>query len=65
MTQHQLWDFVRPKTEDPNSVWRVTKIKGDRVNAELQQNELEPLQVRKVEASHDFFISLEEEEGDD
>ena len=60
--QHQLWDFVRPRTEHPNSVWRVIDIKGDRVTAEARPNQLNPRQVRRVSATADFFISLEKEE---
>ena len=63
---HQLWDFVRPRTEHPDSTWRVIAIDYDkkRLNAELRPGELEPPIVRRVEAPFDFFISLEEEEKD-
>ena len=60
--QHQLWDFVRPRVEHPDSVWRVIEVKGDRVTAELRPNKLKPRQVRRVSGTADFFISLEESE---
>lgn len=64
MRQHQLWDFVRPRTEHPDSSWRVIEIKGNRLNAELRQSELEPREIRRVEGPFSMFISLEEDEED-
>lgn len=63
MTQpHQLWDFVRPVTEHPYSVWRVVEIlPGKRLIAELRSSELEPRTVSRVAAPFDHFVSLEEE----
>jgi hypothetical protein len=62
--QHELYDFVRPRTECPNSVWRVIEIDytKNRFNAELRQSELEPCEIRRIEPGFDFFISLEEDE---
>lgn len=57
---HNLYDFVCPRTE--RGVWRVVEVSPDRVTAEERPNELEPKTVRRVVASHDFFISLEEPE---
>lgn len=66
MTQHQLWDFVRPVTEHPYSVWRVVEIlPGDYLIAELRPTELEPRTAPRVKAPFDHFVSLEEEEGED
>ena len=56
---HQLWDLVRPRTESPNSVWRVIEIDTDKLTAELRPNELQPRELPRCTASHDFFISLE------
>jgi hypothetical protein len=63
--QHQLYDFVRPRTECPSSVWRVIEIDHsiNRLNAELRQSELELREIRRVDAGFDFFISLEKDEG--
>ncbi len=61
---HQLWDFVRPRTEHPDSVWRVIEIdyKKNRLKAELRQSELEPREVHRIEGDFRIFISLEEDE---
>lgn len=66
MRQHELWDFVRPVTEHPYSVWRVIEIlPGNRLIAELRPSELEPRTAHRVEAPFAHFVSLEEEEGED
>lgn len=62
---HQLWDFVRPVTEHPYSVWRVVEILPDnQLVAELRSNELAPRTVPRVKAPFEHFVSLEEEEGE-
>ncbi|MEG5164454.1 hypothetical protein QUB37_29195 [Microcoleus sp. AT3-A2] len=63
MRNHQLWDFVRPCTEYPDSIWRVIEIlPNNRLIAELRPGCLEPVRVHRIEADFDHFISLEEEE---
>lgn len=60
---HQLWDFVRPVTECPYSVWRVVEILPEnRLIAELRSSELEPCTISRVKAPFEHFVSLEEEE---
>lgn len=61
---HKLHDFVRPTHEPEDTVWRVIEVKDDRVTAELRPKELTRI-IRRVQATADQFISLEETEGND
>jgi len=61
--QHELWDFVRPRTESEDSVWRVVEVTPFGLTAELRPGYLFQ-SARRVTSSHDFFISLESEEED-
>lgn len=56
------FDFVRTKTRQDASVWRVIEVSDNRVTAEERPNELEPSIVRRISAPPNFFISLEEQE---
>ncbi len=56
------FDFVRPKTRQDASVWRVIEVSDNRVTAEERPNELEPTSIRRISASANFFISLEDQE---
>ena len=62
MAQHQLWDFVRPRSENDDSVWRVISIDRERLTAEKRFECLEPREKRLVIGPPDFFVSLEDEE---
>lgn len=60
----ELYDFVRPRTAELESVWRVIEVNGDWVTAEKRPNCLEPRQIERVSARSDFFILLDEEDDD-
>lgn len=62
-TNHELYDFVRPRYATTGE-WRVIKIDSvkNSVVAKKTPSRLDEI-GEQVQASPDFFISLEEEEG--